>query len=94
MTDPDALIDALQTSGKVLCWTMPYQPHWAVHPGERRQVEARWMKRGGWVRCRWQREGTDVRWETQHDLKWLRGALAGAAPIWRARGRITLDAAD
>lgn len=84
----DSLIERLKTSGDVLCWTVEQQPHWAVHAAERRAVEARWMKREGCVRCRWQRLGTPVAWESLHDLKWLQGALRGVEPSWRRRGTI------
>jgi hypothetical protein len=87
----NAWIERLQTDGEVLCWTASAadHPHWAVHADERRQVEARWMRRGGHVRCRWRRDGTDVTWETLHDLHWLRLALVTVdTPRWRRRGTI------
>ena len=87
----EGLIAALQADDRVLSWTLTAREnrHWAAYPGERRQVEARWMRRGGFVRCRWQREGTDVTWESQHDLAWLRLELNRAhAPALRRRGSI------
>lgn len=89
-----AVIERLQSTGDVLSWTVRYQSHWAVNADESRRVEARWMKRGGFVRCRWQRVGTAVTWETQHDLKWLQAALDGVTPAWRARGTIQIAPAD
>jgi hypothetical protein len=88
------LIDALQADDRVLCWTAAAGEHlhWATHPNERRRVEARWMKRGGYVRCRWHREGTDVTWESQHDLAWLGLALEHVhAPVFRRRGTIRVE---
>lgn len=86
-----ALIETLQTDDRVLCWTADAADnlHWATHPHEQRHVEARWMRRGDYVRCRWQRVGTTVTWESQHDLAWLALALATAKdPVFRRRGRI------
>lgn len=86
-------IKRLQTEDGVLCWTVSAadHPHWAVHPTEERLVEARWMRRGAHVRCRWRRVGTEITWESLHDLHWLRMALAGVdAPRWRRRGTISV----